>query len=202
MLRPMRGACWGPQMKWRMHENSLFAILGRSSWWISAAIALALIAVVNVFLPASYASYAYFVALPFVGIAILVAWKQLRRPSASRVAKTLAGLRAMAANDFFAAVEAAYRRDGYAVTRLAGAGADFELIKAGRVVLVGVKRWKAARTGVEALRELYAAGRSREAQECIYIAVGEFSDNARAYAAEKKIRLVHDADLVSLLAQA
>ena len=108
----------------------------------------------------------------------------------------------MGSEDFSAAVERAFRRDGYVVTRLAGAGADFELLKAGRVVLVGTKRWKAARTGVEPLRGLHAAACLREAQECIYIASGEFSDNARAFAAGKNIRLLHAAELVTLLGRA
>jgi restriction system protein len=189
-------------MKLRMHENSLFAILWRSPWWVSAAIVIALIAVAKILLPGSYASYGYFVALPFAVIALAAAWKQSRRPSAGRVAATLEALRAMASDDFSAAVEEAFRRDGYVVTRLTGAAADFELAKAGRVVLVGTKRWKAARTGVEPLRGLHAAARSREAQECIYIASGEFSDNARVFAAEKNIRLLQDAELAALLARA
>lgn len=189
-------------MKLRMHENSLFAILWRSSWWISGGIVIAVIAVAKILLPVAYVSYGFFVALPFAVIALAAAWKQSRRPSAARVTATLEVLRAMGSEDFSAAVEKAFRRDGYVVTRLTGAGADFELAKAGRVVLVGAKRWKAARTGVEGLRDLHAAARSREAQECIYITTGEFSDNARAFAAEKNIRLVHGADLATLLARA
>lgn len=189
-------------MKLRMHEKSLFAILWRSPWWLSAAIALGLIAVAKLLLPASYASYGTFIALPFAVIALAAAWKQSRQPSAARVAQTLERLRAMAADEFSAAVEDAFRREGYVVTRLAGVGADFELAKAGRLALVGAKRWKAARTGVEPLRELHAAARLREAQECIYIAAGEISDNARAFAAEKNIRLVHGAELAALFGRA
>jgi restriction system protein len=188
-------------MKLRMHENSFFAILWRSPWWVSVAIALALIAIAKLLLSDAYASYAYFVALPFAVIGMAAAWKQSRQPSAARVAQTLETLRGMASEDFFAAVEEAYRREGQAVTRLGSAGADFEVAKAGRIALVGVKRWKAARTGVEPLRELHAAARARGAQECIYIAAGEFSDNARAFAAEKNIRLVDGVGLASLLAR-
>lgn len=189
-------------MKLRMHENSLFAILWRSPWWISCAIAAGVIALGKVFLPEAYASYAYFVALPFAVIGLVVAWKQSRQPSATRVAATLEAARAMASEDFFAALEQGFRREGYAVTRLSGAGADFELAKAGRLTLVGAKRWKAARTGVEPLRELHAVAHSRKAQECIYIGSGEFSENARAFAVEKNIRLLEDAELATLLALA
>jgi restriction system protein len=192
----------GLEMKLRVHENSLFAILWRSPWWISAAVALALIALANTALPQAYASYGYVVALPFAAMAMAAAWKQARRPSAAQVEKTLEGLRAMGSVDFLAGVENAYRRDGYAVQRFMRAGADFELSKPGGVALVSAKRWKAARTGVEPLRELHAAARSREAQERIYITTGEISEKARAFAAEKNIRLVHGEDLAKLLARA
>ena len=186
-------------MKLRINEGSLFAVLWRSPWWVSAAIAAALFVVAKMLVPEPYAGYVFFVALPFAFIALVAAWKQMRQPSAGRVAATLEALRAMSWDDFSAAVEEAFRRDGYAVTRLAGAGPDFELVKAGRITLVGAKRWKAARTGVEPLRNLNAAARSREAQDCVYIAVGEVSVNARAFAVENNIRLVHDAELAKLL---
>ena len=94
-----------------------------------------------------------------------------------------------------------FQRSGYEVKRLAGqksAGADLELTKAGRVSLVGCKRWKVARTGVEPLRELHAAMLARDAQGCIYVAAGEVTDTARAYAEKEKIQLVHDAELAKM----
>ncbi len=105
----------------------------------------------------------------------------------------------MSWDEFSAALEDAFRRDGYAVSRLNIAGADLELTRSGRVSLVGCKRWKVARTGVEPLRELDAAKQAREAHECIYVAADEITDNARAFAAEKNIRLLHDAELANLL---
>jgi restriction system protein len=79
------------------------------------------------------------------------------------------------------------------------AAADLELGKSGRISLVACKRWKADRTGVEPLRELDAARHAREAQECIYVAAGGITDNARAFAARTNIRLLHDAELAALL---
>ncbi len=189
-------------MKLQIHEKSLFAILWRSPWWVSALIAMALVAVGRFLLPEAHAVYAIFVALPFALIALLAALKQLRQPGAGRVAADLEALRAMSWEDFSAAAEDAFRRDGYVVTRLADARADFELAKAGHIALVGAKRWKAARTGVEPLRELRAAARARAAHSCIYLAAGEVSDNARAFAAENGVRLVHDAELARLVARA
>jgi len=182
-----------------MNKNSLFAVLLRSPWWISIAVAAALFAVARMLLPEAYAPYAIFSALPFIVIGCVALWQQLRAPSAECIAATLESLRSLSWDGFSAALEDAFRRDGYGVSRLNVAGADFELTKSGRVSLVGCKRWKVARTGIEPLRELDAARRAREAHECIYVAAGEITDNARAFAAEKNIRLLHDAELARLL---
>jgi restriction system protein len=85
------------------------------------------------------------------------------------------------------------------VSRLDGGAADFELAKAGRISLVACKRWKAARTGVDPLRDLHDAKRAREAHECIYVATGEITEGARAFALERSLRLIHGAELVKLL---
>jgi len=186
-------------MKFQMARNSLFAILLRSPWWVSVAIAAGLVMVAKLVLPVAQPEiYGFFAGIPFMLIGAYVGWQQLRRPSVARIAKTLEALRAMSWGDFSDSIEDAFRRDGYGVSRLGGTEADFELTKAGRTSLVGCKRWKAARTGIEPLRELHAAGRAREAHECIYVVAGEISDNARAFAAEKNIRLLHDAELVKL----
>ena len=150
-------------------------------------------------LPETYALYAIFASLPFIVIGSYAGWRQLRAPSAASIAATLEALRAMSWNDFSNAIEDAFRRDGYGVTRLNIAGADFQLTRAGRVSLVGCKRWKVARVGIEPLRELEAARLAREAHECIYVAAGEITDNARAFATEKNIRLLHGAELAKLL---
>ncbi|MGE0875085.1 MAG: restriction endonuclease [Burkholderiales bacterium] len=100
-----------------------------------------------------------------------------------------------------AAIEEAYRAEGYAVTRASGNGADFEVARAGRSTLVACKRWKVARTGIEPLRELHAAALAREVPDCVYIAAGEVSANALAFAAEKRIRLLHGAELAKMMLQ-
>ncbi len=184
----------------KMNDNSLFAILLRSPWWISAALAAALVAVFRLLLPDAFAPYAFFVALPIIVIASYAAWQQLRAPGATAVAGTLERVRAMSWQEFSAALEAAYRREGYVVERIAADGADFALAKDGRVTLVGCKRWKVARTGVEPLRELLAAKAAREAHDCVYLATGEVTENARAFATQSGIRLLPDVELVRLFA--
>jgi restriction system protein len=181
-------------MKWKMAENSLFAILLRAPWYVSVLVSLGVFGLVRLFLPWSYALFG---TLPFIVIALVAIWRQLRRPSASKVAARLEALRAMGWEEFAGVLEAGFRREGFLVKRVSGA-ADFELEKAGRLSLVCARRWKAAATGVEPLRELVAAGAKREAGECVYVVAGELTANARAFAAEKALRLVEGAALIAL----
>jgi restriction system protein len=183
-------------MKFPMAKDSLFAILLRSQWWISFAIAAGVVVAAGLWVPTVYAVFA---ALPFIVIGAIAGWRQLRRPGAKRVAATLEALRAMSWADFSSALEDGFRREGYTVNRLPGPAADFELKKEGRVSLAACKRWKVARTGVEPLRELDATRRAREAHEGIYVATGEITDGAAAFARQNNIRLLHGAELAKLL---
>ena len=101
--------------------------------------------------------------------------------------------------DFSSALEAAFRRDGYEVARLQAAGADLELRKAGRKTLVNCKRWKVSRTGLEPLRELVAAREQHEADEVIYVATGQVTEQAARFVTEKRIQLMQGEDLARLL---
>ena len=85
---------------------------------------------------------------------------------------------------------------------MSGAQADLELAKGGVKSLVACRRWKATRTGIEPLRELHAAARARGAGECIYVAAGEITDTARAFAAQNGIRVLQGAELARLLPRA
>jgi restriction system protein len=186
-------------MKWEMAENSLFAILLRSPWWISAGIAALMAGVAFVLLPEPYKIIGALSGTPFLVIAAMAGWKQFRKPSSARIDKTREAVRAMAWIDFARALEAGYRREGYEVKRVSETAADFEIRKDWRTALVSGKRWKVARTGVEPLRELKAAKDTREAHDCIYITIGEITDNARKFALENKILMVGGAELAQLL---
>ena len=129
------------------------------------AVAAGIVALARLALPEEYRLVGMLTALPFLGIAAMAGWKQLRSPSAARVASTLEATAALSWREFNDALEEAFRHDGYAVTRLGKPAADFEMVKAGRTSLVSCKRWKAASTGVEPLRELHAAGEARASDQ-------------------------------------
>jgi len=181
-------------MKWKIPENSLFAILQRQSWWVSALAALATFVVVQNFIPWGYALFA---TLPFTVIALMVAWKQAFGPGGARMEKALEKIRGMAWEDFAQVLERGYKAEGYAVQRVDGV-ADFELEKLGYLTLVSARRWKAARTGTEPLRDLATAGDKREARECQYVVAGELTEQARTFAKQKGVKLVEGAELARL----
>jgi len=64
---------------------------------------------------------------------------------------------------------------------------------------VSARRWKAARTGIEPLRDLVGEGEQREARECRYVLTGELTDQARAFAQQQRVRLVAGAELARLV---
>jgi restriction system protein len=189
-------------MKFKMAKNSLFAVLLRSPWWVSVGVAVLTAGVAAAVLPPAYVPYGMFGAMPFVVTAAISGWRRLNSLSDAQVESALASAGSMAWPAFADALEKAWRRDGHAVERLARGGADFELTKAGRTTLVSCKRWKAARTGIEPLRELHAAQLAREAARSIYISNGELSDNARQFAADNGIHLLQGSELALLLRDA
>ena len=181
-----------------MRKDSLFSILSRAPWWMSLVIAAAMFAGIRLFLPDIAA---FFAALPFLVIAGYAGWRQTRAPGADRIARAVATLRAMPSDNFSVVIGEAFRYDGYNVARRTDGAADFELRKNGRLTVVSCKRWKVAQTGVGPLRDLLAAKRQSEAQDCIYVAGGDVSDNARKFATENSIQLMNDATLGELVAR-
>jgi len=181
-----------------MAKDSLFAILMRAPWWVSLVVAAALFAAVRLVLPAAAAAAA---AVPFIGITIFAAWKQMRAPSATSSADMLAKLREMSWENFSAVIGEAFRRDGYEVTEVYKDAIDLELRKAGRRALVSCKRWKVAQTGIGPLRDLAAAKQAADADDCIYVAAGDFTANARTFAGDNGVKLLSGAALAVLVAR-
>ena len=182
-----------------MSENSLFAILLRSHWWVSAAIAGVLSLLAWVLLPDAYRAAGALSSFPFVVIAVMAAWRRRGAPSAARVEQTAQALSGMAWPVFADLLEQAFRRDGYSVQRRSGSIADFELERKGRKMVVSAKRWKSARTGLEPLRELQAARDASEAPDALWIGLGALTDTARPFAAEHRIAIWQLAELAQAL---
>jgi len=186
-------------MQFKMSRDSLFAILLRSPWWVSLLVAFAAYLLARTILPEHLVNYGAISGLPFVVIAIMSAYKQLRVMSPARVSETLEAAGAMSWKDFSASLEQALQRDGYGVTRLAGGAADFALTKGGRSSVLSAKRWKAANHGVEALRDLQGVRKAQDAGEAIYVVGGTLSETAQRYATDNAIRVLQGTELAQLL---
>ena len=194
-------------MKFKMAKNSLFSILLRSRWWISLLIAAVLGLVGFALLPESVRLVGALSGLPFAVIGVMAAVRQRHLPSAARVAETQQALATMTWTTFAALLEQAFRRDGYTVQRGAQAPVDFELQRQGRRTLVSARRWKSARTGLEALRPLQAACEAArepaqvaaDAPLALYIGLAPLSDTAQPFATQHGITVWQATELAHAL---
>lgn len=175
-------------MKLRMARNSLFAILLRSSAWVSFAVAGALALAAAALLPDGYKVVGALSATPFAVIGVIAALRQWRQPGAEEVARVRDSIARMAWPEFSQRLEAVFRRDGFEVRRLDGRnGIDFELERNGRRMAVSARKWKSARVGAEALRALQGARQAGDIADALLVSLGELSENARPYAAQHRI---------------
>ena len=180
-----------------MAESSLFAILLRKPWWVSALIGLGLGVVGTAVAPKDWGVVGALSGFPFTVIAAMAAWRQRHQSSPSRVAQVDTVARGMPWPAFADLLEQAFQRDGHAVTRLSGA-VDFQLERRGQTLLVSARRWKSARTGVEPLRELQAA-REKSGAAALYVSLGDITEAAAAFAAQHRIAVWRAAELAQSL---
>jgi restriction system protein len=185
-------------VKLKISENSLFAILMRSRWWISIGVAVLITLIAAAALPRPYLAFGICAAIPFFVIGILAAYKQAGVPSEAQVTQALQMAGSQSWRDLSGAIEEGFRRDGYEVVRVTDEAADFIITKANRATLVSGKRWKAAKLGAEPLRALAAAMEAREIGHGLMLVNGEVSDSARRLAESSRIRLVRGVELARL----
>jgi restriction system protein len=180
-------------MKFKMAENSIFAILLRSPWWISFLLVAIFCLASYALLPPQYVPFGAMGALPFVVIGFMALKRQWGQPSPAKVQAELARLAALNWRDFSAELEAKFTKQGYQVTRLdskSGSGAaDFKLEKSGNVTLVSAKRYKAATHGVEALQALVAQQEAQGADKAMYVCLGAVTEQAAKFARERGVEL-------------
>jgi restriction system protein len=186
-------------MKFRMAENSLFAVLLRSRWWISLLIAVAFVGLVNALLPPEYRLVGSMGAFPFFVIAGIAFWKQLGAPSQDEVRTLLEGASKMAWPEFERKLRAGFARQGWQVQ--AGQGvADFVLERGGQGPrLVSARRWKAARHGEDAVQALDKAMQAQDVSQGVYVALGDLSPQAARLAKARQIEVLQGDALARLL---
>ena len=186
-----------------MSQNSLFAILLRSPWWVSFVVAGLIGVGASVLVPDPYKLAGALGSLPLVGVGCVAAWRQLRAPSAAQADGALAAAINQPWRDFAATLQSAWQAGGTQVQLLNGPAADLRLAQGGRVTLVCARRWKAATHGAEPLRQLAATMQAEGAADGIYVlAQGALSDSARLLARDHAVVVLQGAGLALLLLRA
>ena len=185
-----------------MAENSLFAILLRSRWWISFAIAIVVTAVSAAFFPRDIAPFAMLSALPFFIVGGIAAWRQFKQPSPEKAQNLLDTCSQMSWKVFAQQLQKAWQAEGYEVENLQTEAADFLLRRQGRTTLVSAKRWKAANQGLEPLRSLQAQQLKLNADNAVYVALKPLHENAVAWAKTENMVVLGGNDLANLLNKA
>lgn len=185
-------------MKWKMAENSLFAVLLRSPWWISFVLAVVVGLVARVVFPAQFATVATLSGLPFAVIGVMALRRQWGAPSAARVAALAQELQTLTWPVFADRLEAGWTRQGFQVERLPGP-VDFRLRKDGASTLVMAKRWKAGNHGVDALALLDRERKAQDARHGIYIALAPLPQPCVAFAKKNGLDLPDAAALARWL---
>ena len=175
--------------------NSLFAILVRSPFWVSLLLVIGTYFLAQNFVPPVFAAAT---TLPWLGTAAFAGWRQFKTPSTSRVAKTLEQLTAMSWPQFSAVITEIFRGEGYSVAAKEDGVVSLVLDRTGYTTLAACRRWKVNETGIVPLRELADAVVSRSARDCVYVTTGTFTDTARAFARQHKVRLLNGVELARL----
>jgi restriction system protein len=176
-------------MKFKMAENSIFAILLRNPWWISFLIAAAFSLLMAALLPKHLVVFGMMGAFPFVITGAVALRRQWGKPKPAAVEAELTRLSALNWRDFSAELEAKLVKQGFEVTRLNSGTADFKLEKGGHATLVSAKRYKAATHGLEALQALVTQQEAQGADKVMYVCLSPVTAQAAKFAKEKGVVL-------------
>lgn len=176
-------------MKFKMAENSLFAILMRNPWWVSMLIVIVFCLLCMAILPKDLRIFGMMGTFPFFITGAVAFKRQWGKPSAAKLQTELDRLSALSWRDFSAELEAKFVKQGFEVTRLNTGTADFKLEKAGHITLVTAKRYKAATHGLEALQALVTQQEAQAADKAMYVCLSPVTAQAAKFAKEKGVVL-------------
>jgi len=182
-------------MAFKMAQGSVFAVLLRSPWWYSVLIALLMVSISVLVAGSRYIILGFAAAVPFIGIACVVVYRQYQLPSHKRILEVVESARKLSAKQLAMKIADSYEKQNFDITPFKGDAADLELERGRHKLLLCCKRFKAANTGVEPLKQLVASGQKIEASGYLYVALGTVTENARRYATENDIELVQAATL-------
>ncbi|QDU72632.1 restriction endonuclease [Mucisphaera calidilacus] len=112
-------------------------------------------------------------------------------------------IRSLSWREFELLLGEAFRRQRYMVEDTGGVadgGVDLILSRRGQVTLVQAKQWKARKVGVKIVRELFGVQISRQAHDAIVVTSGDYTREARQFAASNGVKLVDGPVLERMIA--
>lgn len=146
--------------------------------------------------------------LPFICIAgaAMSAWRRHQRKTLAdnvSAAKSADVLEGMIWREFELLVGEGFRRKGFQVEELGGAGADggvdLVLRKGGEKYLVQCKQWRAYKVTVQVVRELYGVMAASGAAGGFVVTSGRFTADAREFAEGRNVELMDGKALFELI---
>lgn len=185
----------------KLPPNSLFAILLRSPWWVSALLVVGFVLLSRVLLSDAYWKFAAVGAFPFVITAAIAFKLQFKQPKTSDVQLQLETLSNMPWPVFSEKIIQNLTKQGYSVSRLeSGKGADFLVSRNDQKIIVAAKKWKAANLGESELHQLNKTKQLHQADAAWYITIGNVSNKAVLFANKNQIELLQGISLIERLA--
>lgn len=200
----------------RRRNESILDLLVELPWWASVLFAGAVYVALLYVLPGLFASNPYLVGIgigmrqiagPLAALCLLMApisfFRSRHRRRLLDQQSGLDSIRAMSWRDFEKLCGEAYRRKGFAVQENGGGGADggIDLIlkRGGEIWIVQCKRWKTFKVGVKEIRELYGIMAHEGANRGVFVTCGEYTEDARTFAAGKPLDLLDGPALLELV---
>lgn len=176
-----------------MQKRTLFSILAELPWWFSLLVAGLIYMIGALFNPLIGAAAAF----PFVLVACYVGYIRIKRGPTADFPVMIKALRGASPEDMRDMLAEAFKRQRFEVTD--GRDGDLELQRNGYVTLVRFRRWRAQSTHANAIEELVAAMKARQADHAMYITAGAVPESTRAAADAAGIALLDGVALANLV---
>ena len=137
----------------------------------------------------------------FLVLFVLERMARLRRLRRQRVYADLAALSWV---QFEQVIADAFRRHGYRVRETGGrnqadGGVNVVLQRDGETTIVQAKHWRRNRVGVTLVRELYGVQQAMHAHHALFVVLGGYTEDAKAFAAQTGVTLVDGEQLLSII---
>lgn len=200
----------------RRRNEGLLELLVDFPWWVSVIASAMVYVFIKAIAPATFASnmhlsglanglsgFAGLFAALFLVPAGISFFRQVIRGKNLEAQRDLVTLRKLSWREFEGLVGEAFRRRGYFLIEQGGnqpdGGIDLILRKDGKLYLVQCKHWQSRQVGVPIIREQFGILSASKASTVFVVTSGTFTEESKAFAADKPIELIDGPMLLELV---